>query len=244
MDKNYYHQYYHYERNHWWFIVRGKIIMDQIKGLTNKKTLRILNIGVATGRTTELLSQFGVVTSVEYDHDCCQFLRDHLHMEVINASITELPFEDNSFDLVCAFDVIEHVEDHVKATQEIRRVCTNQGHAIVTVPALMSLWSDHDVINHHVRRYKKQELKALFAPLKGETVKAIYFNSLLFPLIYVFRKLGLNKNEDNAKSDFESSKSSLLNKVFYGLFSLERKILKWVSFPIGVSILLAFRKES
>jgi SAM-dependent methyltransferase len=243
MDKNYYHQYYHYERSHWWFIVRGKIIMDHIKGLSPKQNLRILNIGIATGRTTELLREFGEVTSVEYDQDCCLFLREHLKMDVINASITELPFDNDSFDLVCAFDVIEHVEDHVKATHEIHRVCSKQGHMIVTVPALMSLWSDHDVINHHVRRYKKTELETLFKQVKGRINKAFYFNSLLFPMIYLFRKLEFNKNKDKAKSDFESSKSSLLNKIFYGLFSLERKLLKWISFPIGVSILLDFQKE-
>ena len=69
-----------------------------------------------------MLSKFGEVTSLEYDKYCCEFLKEKTGIEAINASLTELPFSDNSFDLVCAFDVIEHIEDHEKAVDEIFRV--------------------------------------------------------------------------------------------------------------------------
>jgi len=92
-----------------------------------------------------MLEKFGDVTSIEYDEDCCQFLNEVLHIPALQGSITELEFEDNSFDLVCAFDVIEHVEDDSKAASEMLRVCKKDGLVFATVPAFMLLWSEHDV---------------------------------------------------------------------------------------------------
>ena len=92
MDKNYYKDYYKLERKHWWFVAREKIIIDTFERFSDKKTgLKILNVGCATGRSTEYLSQYGDVTSVEYNEDCCIFLREELKMPVLNASATDLP---------------------------------------------------------------------------------------------------------------------------------------------------------
>ena len=96
MDKLYYQEYYFLERNHWWFKVREEILKDHLYlNIPEKKnTLKILNIGAATGKTTEMLSNFGEVTSIEYDQDCCEFVNNKTGIKVINASILELPFPD------------------------------------------------------------------------------------------------------------------------------------------------------
>src|SRR5688572_26761955 len=110
MNKEYYREYYDYERYNWWFKVRYRIIDYFLKKyLPIRDNIRILNIGVATGRSTEILMKYGDVTSLEYDAECCEFTRDVLQIEVIQGSILELPFSDKQFDIVCAFDVIEHV---------------------------------------------------------------------------------------------------------------------------------------
>src|SRR5690242_8960201 len=107
MDKGYYVEYYRLEREHWWFRARKNIIFNHIRSLTSSRDLKILNIGAATSASSEMLSYFGEVTSLEYDKDCCEFVKRMSGKEFICASITELPFADGSFDLVCAFDVIE-----------------------------------------------------------------------------------------------------------------------------------------
>lgn len=251
MDKDYYRQYYVYERSHWWFRVRSRIIESKIRHLGNRKGLRILNIGVATGASSEMLSKYGEVISVEYDKDCFEFVSGILPGKVVNASITELPFDDNSFDLVCAFDVIEHVEDHKKAVEEMNRVCKPDGLVYVTVPAYMSLWSNHDVINHHVRRYTRPELRQLFHHIKAREEFATYFNSLLFPPIYLFRRMKslFRKKEEplKAQSDFEvirtqSFLGKIMNSVLGAVFSMELFFLKFMRFPAGVSILILARK--
>jgi SAM-dependent methyltransferase len=247
MDKNYYLEYYSLERTHWWFKVREKIIKYHIiKHLpVFSKPLKILNIGIATGRSTEVLSEFGVVTSVEYDKECCEFISQKLNIEITNASITELPFENDFFDIVCAFDVIEHVADDKKGVCEMKRVCKNNGLIYITVPAFMQLWSNHDIINHHQRRYVLGQVVEIFGD-HSHILSKTYFNSLLFFPILSFRffsKILPKKIRKDVGSDFSViNRDSFFNKILYAIFSLEKNLLKVMTFPVGVSILFIWRK--
>jgi ubiquinone/menaquinone biosynthesis C-methylase UbiE len=249
MDSNYYKEYYSLERNHWWFKARGKIIMMLIgKQLKQKTNLKVLNIGAATGKSSELLSKFGTVTSLEYDIECCDFANQQLQMNITQGSISELPYADNSFDLVCAFDVIEHVEDDVLAIAEMKRVCNTGGSIVVTVPAFMSLWSQHDVVNHHFRRYTKKNLSSLFHANKIAPEFATYFNTILFIPIYLFRQISKTIPSKwirkGAGSDATiTNEKGFVNGLMYKIFSLELIPLSFIKFPFGVSIFLSTQKK-
>src|SRR6187431_1662170 len=157
MDKSYIHEYATLETSHWWFAVREKIILQAIqRSIAVTGELKILNIGVATGASSKWLSALGEVTSVENEQLFLSYLSE-CHFPVIAASIEALPFENKTFDLVCAFDVIEHVEDHTAAVSEMYRVCKHAGNVCITVPAFKSLWGAHDVVNDHKRRYRMTE---------------------------------------------------------------------------------------
>ncbi|MFN8578542.1 MAG: methyltransferase domain-containing protein [Candidatus Sericytochromatia bacterium] len=248
MDKKFYEEYYFLERNHWWFQIRAKMISNFVKDYFNNKTdLKILNVGIATGLTTEILSSYGNVTSIEYDKDCCEFVREKLNIEVINGSVTEIPFEPKEFDLVCAFDVIEHVKEDDKAVNELYRVCKDNGLIFITVPAFMSLWSEHDDINHHFKRYVMKEIIELFKNLKGQVIYNSYFNFLLFIPILAFRLISkvLPKKaiRKGSGSDFNViDNKSFINKILYNIFNLEIKLIKSFKYPFGVSIMYMFKK--
>ena len=249
MDKEYYKDYYSLERKHWWFRAREAIIINTIhREIRPTRKLNILNVGCATGRSTEYLSAFGDVTTVEYDKDCCEFLLSEIGIKAINASATELPFNSNTFDLVCAFDVIEHIEDHQLAVNELCRVVKNEQFVFVTVPTYMSLWSKHDVINHHFRRYKMNELKSLFINNKdGVITYNTYFNTIFFPLIWIARKLSnlIFRNKKEATSDFNNSdENKISDKIFYSIFILEKRLLNHIRFPFGVSAMLIWKKNT
>jgi len=248
MNKEYYAEYFKLERTHWWFKVREKIIEDVIKAqVPIARDVSILNIGAATGRTSEMLGKYGTVTSLEYDEDCCAFTRQKLNIPIIHGSILELPFPDNSFDLVCAFDVIEHVADDKLGVKEMDRVCRSTGHIFITVPAFAALWSHHDVVNQHFRRYRMPQIVNLFRSLSNGNISyKSYFNSLLFPPVFAFRKLSkiIPKKwiRKDAGSDFSVTKNGLVNKLLLGVFSFERWLLKFMRFPAGVSIIFLWKK--
>ncbi len=247
MDNQYYLEYYALERNHWWFKARTLILHDQISKISKGRNLKILNVGAATGATSTMLSKFGEVISVEYESDCCKFLKEELNIKAIEASITSLPFENDSFDLVCAFDVVEHVEDDALATSELRRVVKKNGHVFCTVPSFMFLWSKHDDVNHHIRRYTASNFKALFKSY-GEIIFSSYFNTFLFLPIASFRLLSklLPKNfmRHGAGSDFTVGSKDHSGKIPYHLMSAERKLLnKYIALPFGVSYLLIWQKK-
>jgi SAM-dependent methyltransferase len=244
MDKDYYKEYYHLERSHWWFTARLDILEARIQRLLGrKKEARILNAGVATGATTEMLSKYGIVTSLEYDSDCCDFLRTRLGMEVTCGSLTNLPYEDDSFDLVCAFDVIEHIEDDLAALREIRRVLKPKGKYCITVPAYQFLWSEHDEINHHFRRYTKKMLNRRIKEAPLAIDYSGYFNFWLFPPIAGVRllhRLTSKKNTSEApKSDFQRmNRQSFADRVFKGIFRSEKRLLNaGLRLPYGISLL-------
>lgn len=245
MDSTYFKEYYHLERNHWWFLARMEILEERIRAISNGDQLRILNVGVATGASSEMMQQFGEVVSVEYDEACCDFLINQLQMPVTHASLTDLPFPDKSFDLVCAFDVIEHIADHAKAAEEMQRVLRPNGNFVITVPAFMFLWSNHDVVNHHMRRYRLPEIRKLVEATGFIISRQTYFNFLLFtPIAFTriaekrFKKTP--KNSSSSGSDAEKFENQgLANKIFYHVFRLEKYFFRMrLYMPFGISIYL------
>jgi len=244
MDKDYYKSYFELERNHWWFLARNKIIIAQAKNCINKiSSPEILNVGAGTGRTSELLNSLGEVKSLEPDPYCVNILRDELKMDVVQGTATSLPYEDNSFDLVCALDVIEHIKDDAAAVRELFRVCRPGGYLLLTVPALMSLWSNHDVINHHFRRYNRKQLLELFSEnVSGMICFLSYFNFFLFLPAFMTRMLSKTKKDDK-QSDFEKFNNPILNKILYFIFHFENLFLRFdIRLPIGSSLLLKLKK--
>ena len=255
MQHDYYKEYYDLERQHWWFVAREKIISNYLKKLiateiVKKQDLKILNVGCGPGRSSQYLSSFGEVTSIEYDKECCEFASERTGLQIINGSITALPFQDEMFDLVCAFDVIEHVEDDQLAVSEMKRVAKKEGVIFITVPTFMSLWSHHDVINHHFRRYQLAQIEKLFTASKnGNVIFSSYFNFFLFPLIYLVRKISnllqFNKKRPGSGSDFEAFKPGFLNNVLFNIMYFESKFINNnIKLPFGVSLLYTWKKNN
>ncbi|GEM55616.1 hypothetical protein B0A58_05680 [Flavobacterium branchiophilum NBRC 15030 = ATCC 35035] len=254
MNTAYYKEYYDLERSHWWFIAREHILRDFIKkiiknnNLPNKK-LKILNIGCATGKSSIFLSEFGTVTSIEYNEECVAFTNEITNLNIIHGSITSLPFAKSSFDLVCAFDVIEHVLNDNLAVFEMKRVTNPDGIILITVPAFMQLWSHHDVVNQHFRRYRSNEIKLLFEKdNNGKIIFSSYFNCLLFSPIFCIRYFNrifrFQDTNSDSGSDFSTFKFTILNSLLYRILYFESKFIKNnIRLPFGVSLLFSWKKS-
>lgn len=248
MDKKYVAQYGLLENTHWWFIIRQRIILQAIKkyvATQHSVPLKILNVGAATGGSSKWLSSLGQVTSLENDPLFISYLEEQ-GIAVMDASVTNIPLPDESFDLVCAFDVIEHVADDKQAVRELIRVCKLGGRVCVTVPAFQSLWSTHDEVNGHHRRYQAKQLQQLVQPQSATELYSSYFNSILFIPVFIFRKMQrlFSSPSNAAQSDFQYFTH---NKIFNGLmkllFGLEVFLLKFFRLPFGVSLILLLEKK-
>jgi ubiquinone/menaquinone biosynthesis C-methylase UbiE len=249
MTPEYYKEYYDLERSNWWFTARLEILKSQIEIMfPHKNDLNILNIGVATGATSQMLEMFGKVKSIEYDEVCFNFVKEKLQIDIEQGTILDLQFAENSFDLVCAFDVVEHVQNDQLAVKEMIRVCKSSGFVFVTVPAFMDLWSKHDEINYHFKRYTSKTLLPLFNSNTGNVIYHSYFNTILFLPIYLVRWIS-NKfpklfKRDGSGSDHSMFELGFLNKVLYLIFYAENILLKkLIKLPFGVSFMLSFKKK-
>lgn len=253
MEPSYYHEYFKNEREHWWFKAREAILQGQLNrvlGVTDPPAAtRILNIGAATGRTSQWLTRYGAVCSLEYDSECCSLTRAALGLDVVQGSIMNLPWADESFDVACAFDVLEHVADDALAVAEMIRVVRPGGLLFVTVPSCRFLWSEHDEINHHFRRYSLAELRYLFR--NCDHIFSCGFNSILFAPIAIhrigkrFRRRLFSRDAAPPRSDFTKSRLPLVDRMLERLFRSERWWLdRGVGPSFGVSSMLICRRPS
>ncbi|MFZ5631248.1 MAG: class I SAM-dependent methyltransferase [Bacillota bacterium] len=234
------------ENNHWWFVGRRNIIDAAIRSFIKLDPgAKILDVGCGTGGNLFLLSQFGCVFGLEADADAVELAKKLGLGQIYTGKIPEpLPFEENSFDLIVMLDVLEHINDDREAVQYLVRFLKPNGYFLITVPAHSFLWSNHDRLHHHFRRYT---LSHLVAKLKGSNLDIIYssyFNMWLFPIILLIRtlKYKLKINKDN--SDL-SMPNFCLNKALAVIFSSEKHFIKKnCALPVGVSIIACGRKET
>ena len=136
--------------------------------------------------------------------------------------------------------MIEHVDQDIDELKALRSRLVSDGKAVITVPAYMFLWSAFDEMNEHKRRYTLTELNAKLVQAGFTVEKISYFNTLLFPVVYVVRMLN-NILKRNGSSDTDMP-STPLNFVLKKIFSLEKYLLRLVSLPFGVSLIAVVKK--
>lgn len=242
MDDLLLRQHLELEEHHWWFVGRRRIVLSTLERyLLPNKRLAVLDAGCGGGATLESLGRYGSATGLELKEEAVDYARGR-GRNVFQGSIEALPFEDESFDLTLALDVIEHVPDDSRAIQELYRVLRPGGSLLVTVPALMLLWSAHDEANGHYRRYTVGGLRGRVEAAGFEVVTATYFNTLLFPLVLSLRTFW--KAHPKRTASDVSEVPPPLNTLLAGLFSLERVFVGHIGLPVGVSALCLVRKRS
>lgn len=148
------------EKTHWWFVVRRELMKSFIAKLGIPRETPVLEIGTSTGTNLRLLGEIGMarVIGLDMSEDAIRWCKEKGHGEVRLGDVCNLPFPDQTFGLIFAPDIIEHVDDDVLAMTEIFRVLNTGGFVILTVPAFQSLWGLQDEVAHHKRRYRMEQL--------------------------------------------------------------------------------------
>src|ERR1700749_522892 len=238
MDKAYEEKYHQIEEWNWWFIARRKSILSLLKN-TGKKE-KILDIGCAGGpllndlRNQGFENASGADFSAEAVAKCKQRGLQAYQMDAHN-----LQFDTNSFDLLIASDSLEHLEFDEKALKNWHNILKPGGKILVFVPAYMFLWSEHDTVNHHFRRYTKTELKQKLQQAGFKVERSGYWNFMMFFPTAVFRILQQLKNKispSKKPKDQLESFNPLINKMLINWLGIENCIFKTMPFPCGVSV--------
>lgn len=242
MDRDYELQTHQAEDRHWWYRGRRTVLDGVIAGLGLPEHARILDAGCGSGRNMIELARHGTVTGVELSDTSVELARAREAGEVIAGSLLEMPLPDDSFDLAVSLDVIEHLEDDLTALRELRRTVAPGGSLLLTVPAYQWLWSGHDVINHHHRRYTRRSLQTVAEQAGWQQVRTTYFNSLLLPLAIVLRLLErLNTKTTESSLDLWVPPEPL-NWLLERPLALEAAMIaRGGRIPAGLSLLAVFR---
>jgi SAM-dependent methyltransferase len=242
MDRDYELQTHGAEDRHWWYRGRRKVLDGILAGLGLPANARILDAGCGSGRNMVELAHFGTVTGVELSQTSVALARARDVGEVIAGSALEMPFADDSFDLAVTLDVIEHLEDDLAALRELRRVVAPGGALLVTVPAYQWLWSGHDEINHHHRRYTRRSLQRVAQQAGWMQLRTTYFNSLLLPVAIMLRVLERVNTKTTESSLDLWVPPAPANWLLERPLTLEAAVIaRGARIPAGLSLLAVFR---
>ena len=213
-----------------------------MKAKKNKTKLAIVNIGCGTGGTIDMLESFGIVDNVDISNEAIKFMKKRGYQRLTRVADLDLPFKDGSYDLVGAFDVLEHIQDDPRALKEWRRVLRDDGAVVLTVPAYQWLWTDHDVSLHHKRRYTIKSVSKVAEEAGFCVEDASYAIVFSLPLVVGFRFLNkaLGRKADSETSYVEVP--AFVNKTFTKLLYIEAKMHRIMSFPFGTSVVVVLRK--
>ena len=242
MERDYELQTHQAEDRHWWYRGRRRVLERVIAALALPEQARILDAGCGSGRNMLELARRGTVSGVEVSDTSAELARERHAGEVISGSVVQMPFASESFDLAVCLDVLEHLEDDLAAMQELRRVVAPDGSLLVTVPAYQWLWSGHDEVNHHHRRYNDRSLRHVAEQAGWQQVRSTHFNSLLLPVAMLLRILDRFSRKTTESSLDLWVPPQPLNWLLERPLLLEAGLIgRGGRIPAGLSLLAVFR---
>jgi SAM-dependent methyltransferase len=240
-----------HEDRHWWYRGRRRIVLDEIARLPLAPGARLLDAGCGSGRLLDELARLGSASGLELSEGSVALARQRGHEDVHVGTVEALPWPDGAFDLVTCLDVIEHTPDDRATLRELRRVLAPAGRLVVTVPAYQALWSRHDVVNRHYRRYSRRMLYAAATEAGLRVERATSFNALLLAPAAAVRlaqrlRLRLRRTqvapEDEHTSDVELTPPWLSPALELPLRLEAAWLRSGRTLPAGLSLLAVLRR--
>ncbi len=230
------------ERDHWWYVGRRKLFARLIEALGIARDQPVLDIGTSSGTNLRLLRDLGYseVTGLDFSDEAIRFCAEKGLGTVLRGDITQMPFGDQTFSLVLATDIIEHVDDDLRALTEVARVLRPGCNALITVPAFPSLWGFQDDVSLHKRRYRMGPLLERIRAAGLQPGQRFHFNYLLFGPIWSARQV-LKVWRHAYRSESEMN-SPVINRLLSAIFNLDVLLAPRLAPPFGVSILVVAQK--
>ena len=243
MDPQIYKEIIEQEESHWWFRTRRTISRSLLSRINIPRNAVILEAGCGAGGNLPMLSEYGNVYAFEMEDSVRNNALARNIGTVESGSLpNQIPFVDIRFDLIAMFDVLEHIPDDLASLHALKNRLNPGGILFITVPAFQTLYSEHDKLHHHCRRYNRKQLKKAIEAT-GLTLEYIsYWNCLLLPVAALARfasKIGLIKSHTpGAKQP-----AGWLNNLLYYLVASEQYVMKYAALPFGLSLIAVARNR-
>ena len=231
------------QTHHWWFAVRRRLLRRLLHSLDIPQGLPAVDIGCGTGSNLRLLESEGLYNVVGLDRSlyALSLAKKKVNLTLVAGDTNDLPIRPNSIGLIIAMDILEHLEDDSKGIEEFHRGLKKGAMLLLTVPAFESLWGIQDVVTGHKRRYSRNEILTKLKQGGFDVLRSSYFNFFLFfPILMARRAMRILGTKIKSENDLNFP---LVNFFFKGVFSIELYILKYFSFPFGVSIYCIAKKK-
>ena len=239
MDKEYEKKYHEVEEKNWWFVSRRDAVVKLLSQTPRHQ--KILDIGCAGGALVKDLTDKGFtsVYGLDFSAAAIERCKEKGLKNVVVGDAHATPFEAEAFDMLIASDSLEHLERDETALLEWKRILKKNGRLIIFVPAYNFLWSEHDVANHHFRRYSKAELRKKVLAAGFHIERISFWNFFLFlptALVRILSKPFGNKKSASAPKDQVIKFNPMINDLLCGAFKMENIFFKAVGLPVGVSV--------
>lgn len=232
---------YRLEDDYWWFVGRRRLVHSLVQRYGPPDPM-ILDAGCGTGGTMDYLRPLGSVYGADLSLDALQFCRSRGHQALLQCRAESIAARGDSFDVVVASDLLEHLPDDAAGVQEAFRVTKPGGIVVITVPAYQWLWSEHDEALSHLRRYSKRELRGLLEQAGADVVKLTYAVCLVFPAIVGVRVLQRRKHKSSAPHTQLMPVPDWANRLLVSIHDLEAWWLTRAGFPWGATLVAVARK--
>jgi 2-polyprenyl-3-methyl-5-hydroxy-6-metoxy-1,4-benzoquinol methylase len=242
MEKKYEKEYHQIENNYWWFCARRHIIIQTIKKFNLNLDSKILEIGCSGGPLIQELKNIGFknVHGIDISSDAISICNKKGISNVQIMDATQTSFNNHEFDLIIASDILEHIQDETKALEEWNRILAISGILILFVPAYAFLWSNHDEVNLHFRRYYRKKLTKKIASFDLKILKSSYWNFTLFIPAFFIRIIFKGR-----KSTGDLNKlNKYINNCLIALLKFENNFLLRCNYPFGISVFVVSQKTT
>lgn len=243
MLANSFELYYYYAHSNWWFVGKWMILKALLQRvLPQIPNPTILDIGCGTGEVLQRLTKVGTALGVDISREALGYcyLRGCNHL--VQADTNELPFAEESFDVLVILDLFEHLPDDIAAAQRFSKLLRPGGYMLVTAPSMPCLWSKRDVLLHHYRRYQVSEMRTMLTMAGLEVERIFYRNFVLFPVVwlkYTWEKV--TGRTPRIQYDLIVT-SKVMNWLLIKALWLETKVLAKFDLPAGSSVVCLARR--
>jgi len=231
---------YRLEDTYWWFVGRRRMVRRLIRKYAARPwPLKILDAGCGTGGTLGALEGLGDLWGCDVSEEALDMCRLRGEWSLCCCSVEDMQFDDESFDVVVTADVLEHVEDDVRAVGEMARVLRPGGLLVAAVPAHMYLWSEHDEALEHLRRYERRGFRELVKGAGLEMTKLTEAVMLALPAVLLYRGFRRITGRQGRRRTSLVCLPGPLNRLLIWLLDIENAVIPYVSLPLGTSLVAA-----